>query len=56
MRQLVAAVVSKHGRVDMLVNAAGGYAAGRALWDMEASVLPQMLSLNLTSGDFCRCT
>jgi NAD(P)-dependent dehydrogenase (short-subunit alcohol dehydrogenase family) len=50
VRRLVAAVVSKHGRVDVLVNAVGGYVAGRALWDMEASVLPQMLSLNLTSG------
>jgi NAD(P)-dependent dehydrogenase (short-subunit alcohol dehydrogenase family) len=50
VRRLVAAVVSKHGRLDVLVNAVGGYAAGRALWDMDASVLPQMLSLNLTSG------
>lgn len=50
VRRLVGEVVSKHGRLDVLVNAAGGYAAGRAMWDMEASVLPQMLSLNLTSG------
>ena len=50
VRRLVAAVVSKHGRLDVLVNAVGGYAAGRALWDMDVSVLPQMLSLNLTSG------
>ncbi len=50
VRRLVAAVVSKHGRLDVLVNAVGAYAAGRALWDMDPSVLPQMLSLNLTSG------
>jgi NAD(P)-dependent dehydrogenase (short-subunit alcohol dehydrogenase family) len=50
VRRLVAAVVSKHGRLDVLVNAVGGYAVGLALWDMEPSVLPQMLSLNLTSG------
>lgn len=50
VRRLVAEVVSKHGRLDVLVNAVGGYAAGRALWDMDASVLPQMLSLNLMSG------
>ena len=50
VRRLVTAIVSKHGRLDVLVNAVGAYAAGRALWDMDASVLPQMLSLNLTSG------
>lgn len=50
VRRLVAEVVSKHGRLDVLVNAVGAYAAGRALWEMDASVLPQMLSLNLTSG------
>jgi NAD(P)-dependent dehydrogenase (short-subunit alcohol dehydrogenase family) len=50
VRHLVGAVVSKHGRLDVLVNAVGAYAAGRALWDMDASVLPQMLSLNLASG------
>lgn len=50
VRRLIAEVVSKYSRVDVLVNAVGGYAAGRALWDMDANVLPQMLSLNLTSG------
>ena len=50
VRRLVADVVSKHGRLDVLVNAVGGYAAGRALWDMDAGALPKMLSLNLTSG------
>jgi NAD(P)-dependent dehydrogenase (short-subunit alcohol dehydrogenase family) len=50
VHRLVDAIVSKHGRLDVLVNAVGGYAAGRKLWEMEPSVLPQMLSLNLTSG------
>jgi NAD(P)-dependent dehydrogenase (short-subunit alcohol dehydrogenase family) len=50
IRRLVAAVLSKHGRLDVLVNLVGGYAAGRALWDMDPNALPQMLSLNLTSG------
>jgi NAD(P)-dependent dehydrogenase (short-subunit alcohol dehydrogenase family) len=50
VRRMVEAVVSKHGRLDVLVNAVGGYAAGRPLWDMDASVLPQMLSLNVMSG------
>jgi NAD(P)-dependent dehydrogenase (short-subunit alcohol dehydrogenase family) len=50
VRRLVAGVVSKHGRLDVLVNTVGGYTAGRPLWDMDAGVLPQMLSLNLTCG------
>jgi NAD(P)-dependent dehydrogenase (short-subunit alcohol dehydrogenase family) len=50
VRRLIAGVVSKHGRLDVLVNAVGGYAAGRPLWDMDASILAQMLSLNLISG------
>ncbi len=50
VRRLVAEVISKHGRLDVLVNAVGGYAAGRGLWEMDASVMPQMLALNLTSG------
>lgn len=50
VRQFVEGIVSKHGRLDVLVNAVGGYAAGRALWETDASVLRQMLSLNLMSG------
>ena len=50
VRRLIAGVVSKHGRLDVLVNAVGGYAAGRPLWDMDVSILAQMLSLNLISG------
>ena len=55
VRRIVAAVVSKHGRLDELVNAVGGYAAGRALWDLDAGVLSQMLSLNLTLGYILCC-
>jgi NAD(P)-dependent dehydrogenase (short-subunit alcohol dehydrogenase family) len=48
MERLVAGVVSRHGRVDVLVSAVGGFAMGdltqtdRALWD-------KMLALNLTT-------
>ena len=48
--QLVAAIVTKHGRLDALANAVGGYAAGSKLWETERSVLDHMLSLNLLSG------
>lgn len=50
VQQLISAIVSKYGRLDALVNAVGGYVAGRALWEMDAKVLDQMLSLNLLSG------
>jgi NAD(P)-dependent dehydrogenase (short-subunit alcohol dehydrogenase family) len=48
MERLVAGVVSRHGRIDVLVSAVGGFAMGdltqtdRALWD-------KMLALNLTT-------
>jgi NAD(P)-dependent dehydrogenase (short-subunit alcohol dehydrogenase family) len=48
--RLIADVVPKHGRLDAMINAVGGYAAGRSLWETDASVLNQMLSLNLTAG------
>ena len=48
--QLVAGISAKSGRLDVMVNAVGGYAAGAPLWEMKAEVLDQMLSLNLRSG------
>jgi NAD(P)-dependent dehydrogenase (short-subunit alcohol dehydrogenase family) len=50
VHQLISAIASKHGRLDALVNAVGGYAAGRALWETDMNVLDQMLSLNLLPG------
>jgi NAD(P)-dependent dehydrogenase (short-subunit alcohol dehydrogenase family) len=48
--QLVAAIIAKYGRLDVLINAVGGYAAGGKLWETDSKVLDQMLSLNLLSG------
>ena len=42
--------LGKQGVIDGLVNAVGGYIAGATLWEMDAKVLDQMLSLNLKSG------
>lgn len=50
VRQLVERVVSKHGRLDAMVNTVGGYAGGLKLWQMETKVFEQMLNLNLRSG------
>ena len=48
--QAVTAIVTKHGRLDVLTNAVGGYEAGRKLWEMDANVLDKMLSANLLPG------
>ncbi len=50
VHRLITGVVAKHGRLDAMANAIGGYAAGRKLWEMDTKVLDQMLSLNLLSG------
>jgi NAD(P)-dependent dehydrogenase (short-subunit alcohol dehydrogenase family) len=49
-RRLVERVLAKHGRLDALVNAVGGYAGGVKLWELETKVFDQMLALNLRSG------
>jgi len=43
-------VVSRHGRVDALVNTVGGYAGGVKFWDMETKVFDAMMAQNLRSG------
>jgi NAD(P)-dependent dehydrogenase (short-subunit alcohol dehydrogenase family) len=48
--ELVTGIVTRHGRLDALVNTVGGYAGGVALWELETKVFDAMLSLNLRSG------
>jgi NAD(P)-dependent dehydrogenase (short-subunit alcohol dehydrogenase family) len=43
-------IVERHGRLDCLVNAVGGYAGGIKLWEMETKVFEQQLALNLRAG------
>ena len=50
VKGLIDGVVSRHGRVDALVNTVGGYAGGVKLWEMETKVFDTMLALNLRSG------
>jgi NAD(P)-dependent dehydrogenase (short-subunit alcohol dehydrogenase family) len=50
VHQMISSVVAKHGRLDAMTNAVGGYAAGWKLWEAEPTILDQMLSLNLYSG------
>jgi NAD(P)-dependent dehydrogenase (short-subunit alcohol dehydrogenase family) len=50
VRQLIGGILSEHGRLDVLVNAVGAYAAGVPLWQLESKVFDRMLALNLRSG------
>jgi NAD(P)-dependent dehydrogenase (short-subunit alcohol dehydrogenase family) len=50
VRGLVDELVARHGRLDVLVNAVGGYAGGVKLWEIDAKLLDQMLLPNLRSG------
>jgi NAD(P)-dependent dehydrogenase (short-subunit alcohol dehydrogenase family) len=50
VQQLIARILSKHGRLDAVVNAVGAYAGGVPLWELESKVFDQMLALNLRSG------
>ncbi len=47
---LVAEIVAKHGRLDVVVNTVGGYAGGIKLWELEPKVFERMLDLNLRTG------
>jgi NAD(P)-dependent dehydrogenase (short-subunit alcohol dehydrogenase family) len=47
---LVNGIVARHGRLDFLVNAVGGYVGGVKLWELEREVFDQMLDANLRSG------
>lgn len=50
VEQLVNAIISRHGRLGILVNAVGGYSGGTPLWHVEPNVFEQMLTLNVRSG------
>lgn len=50
VRQLVEKILSKHSRLDAMVNTVGGYAGGLKFWEMETKVFEQMLNLNLRTG------
>ena len=49
-RAFVEQLASRLGRLDILVNAVGGYEGGTRLWELDSGVLDKMLDLNLRSG------
>lgn len=50
VQKLIQEIVTKHGRLDVLVNTVGAYAGGVKLWELETKVFDRMLDLNLRSG------
>ena len=48
--KLVEGIVSRHGRLDAMVNTVGGYVGGVKLWELDTKLFDQMLALNLRSG------
>jgi NAD(P)-dependent dehydrogenase (short-subunit alcohol dehydrogenase family) len=46
----VTKLVEEAGRIDVMVNAVGGYAGGVELWKLEAATFDRMLNLNLRTG------
>jgi NAD(P)-dependent dehydrogenase (short-subunit alcohol dehydrogenase family) len=50
VEKFIAELVTKHGRLDILVNTVGGYAGGESLWDTNPRLFDQMIQLNLKAG------
>ena len=50
VQEYIDGIVAEKGRLDVLVNAVGGYAGGMKLWELNAKIFDQMLTLNLRSG------
>lgn len=49
-RALVDGITARHGHLDILVNAIGGYSGGRPLWETDSKTYQLMLTLNLHAG------
>jgi NAD(P)-dependent dehydrogenase (short-subunit alcohol dehydrogenase family) len=50
VEKYVAELAARHGRLDILVNAVGGYGGGKNVWEASAADYDQMMSLNLKAG------
>ena len=48
--RFVGDLLTRHGRLDAVVNTVGGYAGGIKLWEMETKTFDTMLALNLRAG------
>ncbi len=50
VEKVVADIVKKNGRLDILVNTVGAYAGGTNLWETDSKTYDTMLHLNLKAG------
>jgi NAD(P)-dependent dehydrogenase (short-subunit alcohol dehydrogenase family) len=50
VEKFVSDVVTKHGRLDILVNTVGAYAGGTSVWETDSKTYDKMLQLNLKAG------
>jgi NAD(P)-dependent dehydrogenase (short-subunit alcohol dehydrogenase family) len=50
VQALVGDLAARHGRIDLLVNAVGGYAGGHALRDTDHATFERMLAVNLRAA------
>jgi NAD(P)-dependent dehydrogenase (short-subunit alcohol dehydrogenase family) len=50
VEKVIAEIVAKHARLDILVNTVGGYAGGTNLWEVDPRTYDKMLHLNLNAG------
>jgi NAD(P)-dependent dehydrogenase (short-subunit alcohol dehydrogenase family) len=50
VKAMADAIVARHRRLDVMVNAIGGYAGGTPLWKNAPDVLARMLAQNAASG------
>jgi NAD(P)-dependent dehydrogenase (short-subunit alcohol dehydrogenase family) len=49
-RTFVDGITARHGHLDILVNAIGGYAGGKPMWETDTKTYQLMLTLNLRAG------
>ena len=47
---MVGRVVAARGQLDVLINAVGGYAGGKMVWEDDLTTYERMMALNLESG------
>ncbi|MGB6431223.1 MAG: SDR family NAD(P)-dependent oxidoreductase [Candidatus Acidiferrales bacterium] len=50
VEKYVAELAARYGRLDILVNAVGGYAGGKNVWEAGAADYDRMMTLNFKSG------
>jgi len=49
-RALVDGITARYGHLDILVNTIGGYAGGKALWEIDSKTYQLMFTLNVHAG------